>query len=267
MALGYSLSDMPGTSFSVPGSPGTPESIAFVDALVGVKGSCNQLISSNCSFQIIPGTTFKWTASNGTVSPVLTPGGPGTSAHLATPGGSMHTAKQADRNPASPTDLTGQELSQSIITINQFLSLANLNSSTLAAIGGSIGSVTANLVPSEAVALTAYQAGAALIAPSQVKTTASGLAYSRVTQSFSGTITVENISSSTITGQIEVVLLGVPNSVTLTNSTGLVAGVPYLTVPGLGLTPGKSVTVNIQLKNPLNATMNLAPVVYTGVFQ
>jgi hypothetical protein len=103
------------------------ESISFADALVGVTGSCNLLVSSNCAFQIIPGTTFKWTATNGVVSATLTPGGPGTSASLTTRRGVQeYRAKKPNDFPVNPTDLTGPELANSIISLDQFLALAKL---------------------------------------------------------------------------------------------------------------------------------------------
>jgi hypothetical protein len=75
--------------------------------------------------------------------------------------------------------------------------------------------------------------------PSQVATTASGLAYSRVSQTFNGTVTVKNIGASVITGPIQVVFFGLPANVTLVNATGNLSGTPYLTVPGAAtLAPG-----------------------------
>jgi hypothetical protein len=268
-ALGYYFSDAPVTTFSVPGSSGTPESIAFVDSLVGVKGKCNTLAKSGCTFQIIPGTTFKWTAAAGSVNPVLTPGGPGTSASLAKPLNSKSPAraKQLDNFPASPLDLTGPELSGSVISVDQFLSLAGLTTDSLAAMGGSVASVSASLVPSEAVALAAYNAGLKGLAEGQVTTTSSGLAYSRVTQVFTGTIKIENVGHNTINGPIQLFLLNVPTSVTIVNPVGTLAGVPYITLPSSNFAPGQSLTVSVQLKNPANATINLEPAPYSGEFK
>ena len=47
-----------------------------------------------------------------------------------------------------------------------------------------------------------------LLPPSEVATTASGLAYSRVSQTFNGTVTIKNISSSAINGPLQIVFTG-----------------------------------------------------------
>ena len=54
-----------------------------------------------------------------------------------------------------------------------------------------------------------------VVLPNQVATTASGLAYSRVTQTFNGTVTLNNISSSAISGPLQILFLGLPATVTL----------------------------------------------------
>jgi hypothetical protein len=104
-----------------------------------------------------------------------------------------------------------------------------------------------------------------VVPPSQVATTASGLAYSRVSQTFNGTVTVKNISSSAINGPLQIVFFGTPSTVTLVNATASLSGTPYLTVPAVAsLAPGQSVTIGVQFKNPSNATLNLSPVIYSG---
>jgi hypothetical protein len=104
-----------------------------------------------------------------------------------------------------------------------------------------------------------------VVSANQVATTASGLAYSRVSQTFNGTVTLRNISGSVITGPLQILFAGMPANVTLVNATANLSGTPYLTVPAVAsLAPGQSVTVGIQFKNPSNATINLAPVVYSG---
>jgi hypothetical protein len=90
-------------------------------------------------------------------------------------------------------------------------------------------------------------------------------AYSRVSQTFNGTVTLTNISSSAISGPLQIVFFGMPVNVTLVNTTSNLSGTPYLTVPALAsLAPGQSATVSVQFKNPSNATINLAPAVYSG---
>ena len=102
------------------------------------------------------------------------------------------------------------------------------------------------------------------VSPSQITTTASGLAYSRVSQTFNGTVTLTNISSGPIGGPLQVLMTGVTPRVTLANGTGDLSGTPYLTIPTLALAPGQSITVSVQFKNPSNATINLSPAIYSG---
>jgi len=104
--------------------------------------------------------------------------------------------------------------------------------------------------------------------PSEVKIIASGLAYSRVTQTFNGTITLTNMmSGSAISGPLQILFSGLTAPVTLVNATGYFSGAPYLTVPGVtSLAPGVSVTVPVQFKDPSNAIINATPAVYSGSF-
>jgi hypothetical protein len=104
-----------------------------------------------------------------------------------------------------------------------------------------------------------------VIPDEQVATAASGLAFSRVTQTFNGTITLTNISSASLNGPFQLLLTGLPADVTLANATGNLSGTPYLTVPNLGtLAPNQSITVGVQFKNPFNAVINLTPAIYSG---
>ena len=99
----------------------------------------------------------------------------------------------------------------------------------------------------------------------QVAITSSGLAYSRVSQTFIGTVTLKNIGTTAIGGPLQVLFFGVPTSVSLVNATGNVSTTPYMTIPAAtGLAPGQSVTVSVQFKNPSNATINFTPAIYSG---
>jgi hypothetical protein len=99
---------------------------------------------------------------------------------------------------------------------------------------------------------------------SQIATTASGLAYSRVTQTFNGTVTITNISGSVISGPFQIVFFGLPTGVKVANQSGW-WGSPVITMPGVAtLASGQSVTISVQFKNPSNAAINLTPVIYSG---
>jgi hypothetical protein len=106
-----------------------------------------------------------------------------------------------------------------------------------------------------------------LLLESQIATTSTGLAYSRVTQTFNATLTITNVSSSAIAGPLQVVFDSLTAGVTLANATSSFGGWPFITVPGVGsLAPGQSASVNVQFKNPSNAVINASPVVYSGTF-
>jgi hypothetical protein len=105
-----------------------------------------------------------------------------------------------------------------------------------------------------------------IIPPTEISTTASGLVYSRVTKMFVGTVTITNISSSSINGPVQVDFTSLPGGVTLSNATGSYGGNPYITaVPsGSTLAPGASATIAVQFSNPSNVTITATPVIYSG---
>jgi hypothetical protein len=103
------------------------------------------------------------------------------------------------------------------------------------------------------------------LTPRQISTIVSGLAYSRVSETFNGTVTIANTSSAAINGPLQIVLTSLTTGVTLANATGSFAGNRYITVPLSGsLGPGQSTTVAVQFKNPANAAINFTPVIYSG---
>jgi hypothetical protein len=123
-----------------------------------------------------------------------------------------------------------------------------------------------NVEPAKSAAeATTMVNAAAIVPPSQVSTTASGLAYSRVTQTFNGTVAIQNIGSAAINGPLEIVFTSLTPGVTVADASGIFAGSPYITVPVSGsLAPGQSATVSVQFKNPANAAINFTPVIYSG---
>jgi len=95
-----------------------------------------------------------------------------------------------------------------------------------------------------------------------IAVTASGLAYSRVTQTYVGAITITNTGAANVAGPFQIVFTGLPANVTLVNATGAVSGTPYLTVSApASLAPGQAVVVNVEFKNPSNATIHFTPVI------
>jgi hypothetical protein len=162
-----------------------------------------------------------------------------------------------------------QPVRQALHSIYQWKWASNYSGTS----GGVIGVQTASSYPPDpgsgtgGITVTSIN-GAQLpqvVSPSQVATTASGLAYSRVSQTFNGTVTITNISGSAISGPLQILFTGMPANVTLVNATSNLSGTPYLTVPAVaGLAPGQSATVSVQFKNPSNVILNITPAIYSG---
>jgi hypothetical protein len=107
-----------------------------------------------------------------------------------------------------------------------------------------------------------------LLPGDQISVTASGLAYSRVSQTFNGNVSVTNTSGTTLTGPFESVLNSLTVGVTLTNATSSFGGWPYVAFTSTNvLAPNQSTSVSgIQFSNPANSIINFAPVTYSGSF-
>jgi hypothetical protein len=98
-----------------------------------------------------------------------------------------------------------------------------------------------------------------------IAVTASGLAYSRVSQTYVGAVTIKNTGSGSVSGPFQILFTGLTADVTLANATGTLAGTPYITVTSpSSLAAGQSVVVNVQFKNPSNATIHFTPLVQEG---
>jgi hypothetical protein len=103
------------------------------------------------------------------------------------------------------------------------------------------------------------------VSPSEVATRASGLAYSRVSRTFNGIVTITNISSGPLSGPFQVLLSGLTAGVTLENATGHLSGSPFLTVPAVAsLASGQSATVSVQFQDPSFGTINFTPMIHSG---
>lgn len=103
-----------------------------------------------------------------------------------------------------------------------------------------------------------------LLATSRVSTRSSGLAYSRVTQTYNGTITITNTSASAIPGPFQVALISLTSGVTVANQSAYM-GAPFVLVPNAAaLAPGQSVSAPVQFRNPAAALISFTPAIYTG---
>jgi hypothetical protein len=101
-----------------------------------------------------------------------------------------------------------------------------------------------------------------------VKVVSSALVYNRLTQVYSGTITITNTGTVPLARPLNVVLAGISTGATATGTNGTLTGQgPYYTLPGTTpLGPGQAATVNIQFTNPSNARISYTVKVYSGNF-
>jgi hypothetical protein len=107
-------------------------------------------------------------------------------------------------------------------------------------------------------------ASGTLLSGSQVAVTASGLAYSRINQTFHGTVTITNTGSTVIAGPLQIVLHSLTPGATLTNATGTYRKLPYVTVPGISsFAPGARVAVDVKFKSS-GAPITFSPAIFAG---
>jgi Bacterial Ig-like domain (group 3)/FG-GAP-like repeat len=99
---------------------------------------------------------------------------------------------------------------------------------------------------------------------SRLRITSTGFIYSRVTKTFSGTVTVTNISNSAIPGPLQIGFSNLPVGVTLVNATSTI-GTPFIAIPG-GLTAKQTTLFSVRFSNPSNLSIGYTPVAYTGAF-
>lgn len=99
-----------------------------------------------------------------------------------------------------------------------------------------------------------------------VKTVQSGLKGNLVTNKFTGTVTITNTSGAPINGPLQLRLDGLSANVSLDNRSGIVNGVPYITVSNGTLAAGASVTVTTTFSNPTKTQIAYTPAVISGTF-
>ena len=92
-----------------------------------------------------------------------------------------------------------------------------------------------------------------------------GLFYNTVKHSAAQTVTITNTGANAIAGPLQLVLSGLPSTVTAANSTGTFQGNPFWTVSGASLAPGASVQVTVQFSVPVRTNFSTVPTVYSGV--
>jgi uncharacterized protein len=107
---------------------------------------------------------------------------------------------------------------------------------------------------------------ATMLSSAQVSTTASGLGYSRVSKTFVGSVTITNVSGSTINGPFQIVFASLTGGVTLSNASSVYNGSPYITISVSNLAAGQSSVVSVQFSNPSSIAIDFSPVIYSGSF-
>ncbi len=96
-----------------------------------------------------------------------------------------------------------------------------------------------------------------LVVSSKVSVGGTGFLYSRVTRTYSGTLTVTNTSGSVLSGPLSLQLTNLPSGVTP-------IGGNTLSITGSGLLPGQSATVSVQFADPSNTPITYTAVTYSG---
>jgi len=94
----------------------------------------------------------------------------------------------------------------------------------------------------------------------------SGLVYNRVTQLYSGSITLSNSSNAALAGPLQLVIQGLPAGVTLVNASGSRNGQPYISLNAASLPDGARITVPLSISNPGKLGLNYSARLYSGSF-
>jgi hypothetical protein len=100
---------------------------------------------------------------------------------------------------------------------------------------------------------------------SETLLTESSLEHDPKTQTYNGTLRVQNTGSETIVGPFHILFGKLTYGVTLDNASGEVAGVFYLNIPAIeNLEPGQSASVVVQFSDPSSSPISYIPVLYSG---
>lgn len=94
----------------------------------------------------------------------------------------------------------------------------------------------------------------------------SGLVYNRLTQLYSGSITLSNISGAAISGPLQLKIQGLPAGVSLANASGSHGGAPFITLPTTSLAAGASLSVPLSISNPARLGLSYSASIFSGTF-
>ena len=96
---------------------------------------------------------------------------------------------------------------------------------------------------------------------SSVKAKTSGFLYSRVTNKFSGTLTLTNSGATALSGPFVAWFNNLTAGVTLDTASGIYNGYPHADLAA-ALDPGQSLTLPLTFTNPAKALITFTPVTY-----
>ncbi|CDG84590.1 ExeM/NucH family extracellular endonuclease [Janthinobacterium agaricidamnosum] len=94
----------------------------------------------------------------------------------------------------------------------------------------------------------------------------SGLALNRVTQQYTGTVSLTNRGKQALNGPFQVRFDGLPAGVTLLNANGSNAGAAYLTVNLASLAPGATLSLPVSFSNPSKVAISYGAKIFSGNF-
>lgn len=95
--------------------------------------------------------------------------------------------------------------------------------------------------------------------------TSSNILFNRSTNLYQIVVVIRNTSANPITGPMQLVIAGLPNGVTLTNSSGQNAQGNFYTVAG-GLAPNATANVTLLISNPARVPIFYTPRLFSGTF-
>ena len=105
---------------------------------------------------------------------------------------------------------------------------------------------------------------AAVNVTSSVKISQTAFTYSKPAKAYVSTVTVQNVTTQSIAGPLELVLTNLAAGVTVVNASGTSGGSPYVTITTSSLGAGKSVAVKVQVQATSAGQITYTPVVYSG---
>jgi pectate lyase len=94
----------------------------------------------------------------------------------------------------------------------------------------------------------------------------SGLAWNRITNKYSASVTLTNTSGAALAGPFHLVLNNLTAGVTLDNATGIRDGAPYITFSAASIAAGGSLTVPLTYSNPGKVAIAYTNSIFIGTF-